>query len=48
MRRFLIAGVVMILAAVAVYTAKAPVIPTLAGAHPGMPVASIGEIFRHF
>lgn len=48
MRRLLIAGLVMFLAATAVYTSKAPIIPTLAGAHPGMPVASIGEIFRHF
>lgn len=48
MRRLLIAGLVITLAATAVYTAKAPVVPTLAGAHPGIPVASIGEIFRHF
>lgn len=48
MRRLLIACVVMILATTAVYTAKAPVITTLAGAHPGVPVASIDEIFRRF
>lgn len=48
MRRFLFACLVVILAAGAIYSIKTPILISLTGPRSGLPIASIGDAFRHF
>lgn len=48
MRRFLLSCLVVLLVAAAVHSIKAPILVTLAGPRMALPIASIGDLFRHF
>jgi hypothetical protein len=48
MRRFLFACLVVVLAAGAIQSIRTPILVSLAGSRVGLPIASIGDIFRHF
>ncbi len=48
MRRFLFACLVVVLAAGAIQSINPPILLAVAGPRTALPIASIGEIFRHF
>ncbi|WP_280366328.1 MULTISPECIES: hypothetical protein [unclassified Pseudomonas] len=48
MRRFLLSCLLVLLAAAAIHSIKAPILVTLAGPPTALPIASIGDVFRHF
>ncbi|WP_280289352.1 hypothetical protein [Pseudomonas sp. BN417] len=48
MRQFLFACLVVILAAGAIHSISTPILIVIAGPRSGLPIASIGDVFRHF
>ncbi|WP_280324389.1 hypothetical protein [Pseudomonas sp. BN102] len=48
MRRFLFACLVVVLAACAIHSIDSPILLAIASPRSALPIASIGDVFRHF